>query len=59
LAARGTPADVRGEVRRRVADFASDGTGFVFTQVHNIQPDVPVENIVEMMETAKEIQVCT
>jgi uroporphyrinogen decarboxylase len=50
---------VRDEVRRRVADFASDGTGFVFTQVHNIQPDVPVENIVEMLDAAQEIQVCT
>jgi len=56
---RGTPADVRAEVRRRVADFASDGTGFVFTQVHNIQSDVPAENVVEMLDAAQENQICT
>ena len=47
--ARGTPADVRAEVRRRVDDLAPGG-GFVFCQVHNIQADVPVENILAMYE---------
>jgi uroporphyrinogen decarboxylase len=49
----GTPEDVRAEVRRRIQDFAPGG-GFVFTQVHNIQPNVPPENIVAMLEAALE-----
>jgi uroporphyrinogen decarboxylase len=43
----GTPEQVAAEVKKRVADLA-DGGGFVFCQVHNIQPDVPVENILAM-----------
>ena len=45
----GTVQQVRDEVRRRVDDLAVDG-GFVFCQVHNIQPDVPPENIIAMYE---------
>ncbi len=47
--ASGTPDDVRQEVRRRVDDLAPGG-GFVFCQVHNIQANVPVENILAMYE---------
>ncbi len=50
---RGTPAEVADEVRRRVDDLR-DGGGFVFTQVHNIQPDVPPENVVAMVEAFRE-----
>ena len=46
----GTPAQVRDEVTRRIDDLAPGG-GFVFAQVHNIQPDVPPENMVAMWET--------
>lgn len=53
ILSRGTPAQVREEVRRRVSDLAPGG-GFVFTQVHNIQPDVPVENILAMYEAFEE-----
>ncbi len=49
----GTVADVRDEVKRRIDDFAPGG-GFVFTQVHNIQPGVPPENIVAMFDAALE-----
>ncbi len=49
----GTPNDVREEVKRRIADLAPGG-GFVFSQVHNIQPGVPPENIVAMFEAALE-----
>ena len=45
----GTPEEVRNEVRKRVEDLGQDG-GFVFCQVHNIQPDVPPENIIAMYE---------
>jgi uroporphyrinogen decarboxylase len=45
----GTVQDVKDEVMRRVGDLAHDG-GFVFCQVHNIQPDVPPQNIEAMYE---------
>ena len=54
---RGTPEDVRREVRRRVDDLGKDG-GFVFCQVHNIQPDVPVENILAMYDELRAINGC-
>jgi uroporphyrinogen decarboxylase len=44
---RGTPAEVAEDVRRRVAIFAPGG-GFVFQQIHNIQANVPPENILAM-----------
>jgi uroporphyrinogen decarboxylase len=47
----GTPGDVRAEVRRRVADLAPGG-GFVFASVHNIQANVPAENVKAMWEAA-------
>jgi uroporphyrinogen decarboxylase len=49
ILARGTPDDVRKEVRQRVQDLSSGG-GFVFCQVHNIQADVPVKNILAMYD---------
>jgi uroporphyrinogen decarboxylase len=49
----GTPEDVRAEVRRRIRDLAPGG-GYVLTAVHNIQPDVPAENIVAMYDAARE-----
>ncbi|MGI5818338.1 MAG: uroporphyrinogen decarboxylase family protein [Armatimonadota bacterium] len=51
---RGTPEQVREEVRRRVDQFADDG-GFVFCQVHNIQHDVPPENVMAMYEALGEL----
>lgn len=50
----GTLAEVRAEVRRRCEDLAPGG-GFVFCQVHNIQPDVPPANIMAMYETLAEL----
>ncbi len=49
----GTPEQVKEEVKRRVGDLAPGG-GFVFTQVHNIQPDVPPENIMAMYEALED-----
>lgn len=43
----GKPEDVAAEVRKNV-DIFSKGGGFIFSQVHNIQADVPVENILSM-----------
>jgi uroporphyrinogen decarboxylase len=45
----GTTEEVRREVRRRISDLAPGG-GFVFCPVHNIQCEVPPENIVAMYD---------
>jgi uroporphyrinogen decarboxylase len=47
---RGTPQQVRDEVRRRIDDLAPGG-GFVFNPVHNVQGDVPPQNYMAMWET--------
>lgn len=49
----GTPGEVRDEVKRRIDDLAPGG-GFVFAPIHNIQSDVPPENIMAMVETFQE-----
>jgi len=46
---RQTPTEVRDMVRRNV-DALAPGGGFVFCQVHNIQPDVPPENVTAMFQ---------
>ena len=47
----GTPEDVRGEVRKRIEHLAPSG-GYVLASVHNIQAEVPPENIVAMFDGA-------
>jgi len=49
LLGRGSPEEVAADVRQRVEVFAPGG-GFVFQQIHNIQADVPPENIVAMLD---------
>jgi len=49
----GTPEEVRDEVERRVDDFAPGG-GFVFAAVHNLQADVPAENVLAMRQALRE-----
>ena len=46
----GTPQQVRDDVKRRLDDLMPGG-GFVFNSVHNIQGNVPPENIMAMWET--------
>jgi uroporphyrinogen decarboxylase len=48
----GTPEDVRAEVRRRIKDLGPGG-GYILASVHCIQPDVPLENIIAMLDEAK------
>lgn len=50
---RGTRQQVKDEIRRRIDDLAPGG-GFVFNTVHNIQHDVPAENVVAMWEALLE-----
>ncbi len=54
----GTPAEVRADVKRRIEDFKPGG-GFVFNTVHNIQGNVPAENLVAMWEALQEFGVYT
>jgi uroporphyrinogen decarboxylase len=49
----GTTAEVTDEVKRRIDDLAPGG-GFVFASIHNVQPEVPPENVVTMFRTARE-----
>ena len=48
-----TPAQVKVEVKKNMELFKTGG-GYVFAQVHNIQPDVPVENVIAMYEAYNE-----
>jgi len=48
---RGTPAEIREHVRSNIDVFGLGG-GYVFNQVHNIQANVPADNILAMFETA-------
>ncbi len=47
---KGTPAEVRENVKRNIGALA-EGGGFVFATVHNVQADVPVANFMAMWET--------
>jgi uroporphyrinogen decarboxylase len=49
----GTPQAVKDDVRRNIEALAPGG-GYVFNTVHNIQADVPPENIIAMWEALQE-----
>jgi len=44
-----TPAEVEEQVKRNCEIFGKDG-GFVFNTVHNIQANVPLENVIAMLK---------
>ncbi|MDA1257650.1 MAG: hypothetical protein O3C10_07385, partial [Chloroflexi bacterium] len=48
----GSPEEVAQEVRDRIGDLGRGG-GYVLASVHNIQSEVPPENIVAMFDTAR------
>jgi uroporphyrinogen decarboxylase len=50
--ARGSVGDVKAEVERCI-DALGGGGGYVLGAVHNIQPDVPLDNILAMYEHAR------
>lgn len=50
---RGTPKDVKKEVLKRISDMGHGG-GFIFCPIHNIQADVPPENLKIMYNTVLE-----
>ena len=49
----GSTDEVRAEVKRRISELGSGG-GYVLGAVHNIQPEVPPENLCAMFDTALE-----
>lgn len=53
------PTGTKEEIRRHVieqCEILGAGGGFVFNAVHNIQTNVPVENVVVMVETLREFK---
>jgi hypothetical protein len=51
----GNPQEVKDQVKRECEILNRNG-GFVFNTVHNIQANVPFENVIAMLETLKEIK---
>jgi len=51
---RGTAEEIRDHVRRNLEIFNAKEGGYVFTQVHNIQQNVPPENLEAMFAAARE-----
>ena len=50
----GTPDDVEAEVARRIGELGAGG-GYVVSAVHNIQAEVPPENVVRLFRAAREV----
>ncbi len=50
----GTPAQVKEQVKSE-CDILNKNGGFVFNTVHNIQANVPFENVVAMLDALKEL----
>jgi len=49
----GAPEDVRQEVRQRIKDLAPGG-GYLLAPIHNVQGDVPPENLIAMRDAVEE-----
>jgi len=50
----GTPQQVKDQVKRQCSILNNNG-GFVFNTVHNIQANVPFENVVAMLDALREL----
>jgi uroporphyrinogen-III decarboxylase len=50
----GTPAQVKEQVKTQCGILNKNG-GFVFNTIHNIQANVPFENVVAMLDALKEL----
>jgi uroporphyrinogen decarboxylase len=51
----GTATEIRDQVRRNIEIFSRDG-GFIFSPVHNVQSDVPLENFITMWAAFREFR---
>ena len=49
----GTPQQVQEEARERIA-ILGEGGGFVFSSIHNIQANTPIENLLAMFEVIRQ-----
>jgi hypothetical protein len=49
----GTPDEVREEIRKHLRIFGQGG-GYVFSTIHNVQPQVPTENLLALYESVQE-----
>ena len=49
----GKPEEVREQVRERIETFAPGG-GFVFSTIHNVQANTPIENLLAMFDVVRE-----
>jgi len=49
----GTPDEVYSEVRERIEIFAQN-SGFVFNSIHNVQADVPTQNVLAMFRAIRD-----
>jgi uroporphyrinogen decarboxylase len=54
----GAPAEVAAETRQNIRELSSGG-GLIFGSIHNIQANVPPENIVALFDTALEFGLCS
>ena len=52
-----SPEEIRRHVRQNISTFNAKG-GYVFTQVHNIQANVPPENVEAMLQAAHDYGSC-
>lgn len=50
-----SPKEIKDHVKERLDVFGADG-GFVFVHTHNIQPGVPAENVIAMLEAVSEFR---
>ena len=48
-----SPETIRDHVKANIEIFKPGG-GYVFNAVHNIQPDVPIENVIALIEIIQE-----
>jgi len=53
----GSPSEVRQEVKKMI-DIMGKGGGYILSTVHNIQAEVPPENIVAMFDEARAYKKC-
>ena len=51
----GTPDEIRAEVEKNIRIFAPNG-GYVINTVHNVQPGIPVENLLALYEAINEFR---
>jgi hypothetical protein len=52
----GTPRQIKKDVQQRIRTFAPGG-GFVFNTIHNVQPRIPVKNVLAMFDAVREFGV--